>query len=127
MNRLGLADQEPQSCLVPIRPIISSIGTFNYELASYLDNLIKPVLNNSKVILKDSFDFVNKISKIKNENYTMVSFDVESLFTNIPINETIEITINLCFGEEQKFNGMNKKQFKKLLEISTKQSHQYTR
>ena len=78
----------------PIRPIISSIGTFNYELASYLDKLIKPELNNSKVILKDSFDFVNKISKISNENYTMVSFDVESLFTNIPINETIEITIN---------------------------------
>jgi len=40
-------------------------------------------------MLKDSFEFVNNISKMKNKNGYMVSFDVESLFTNIPVDETI--------------------------------------
>ena len=107
----------------PIRPIISSIGTYNYNLASFLDNLIKPTLSISKYILKDSFDFVNRISKFDAKNIYIVSFDVESLFTNIPIDETINIAIDLCFGKEKKFYNFSKIQFKKLLEICTKESH----
>ena len=107
----------------PIRPIISSIGTYNYNLASFLDKLIKPTLSISKYILKDSFDFVNKVSKFDCKDLFIVSFDVESLFTNIPINETIELAIDMCFGVEKTFYNFSKDQFKKLLEICTKESH----
>ena len=42
--------------------------------------------------VKDSFSFVEEITNILNSNsYTMVSFDVQSLFTNIPLVETINI------------------------------------
>ena len=39
-----------------------------------------------KYTLKDSFDFINKVSKIKfdKEDFT-ISIDVESAFTNVPI------------------------------------------
>jgi hypothetical protein len=50
----------------PMRPIISSIGTYNYGLAKWLDSIIKPLLDNDKFMLKDSFEFVNNISKMKN-------------------------------------------------------------
>jgi hypothetical protein len=63
-----------------MRPIISSIGTYNYKLAKYLDSLIKPLLENDRFMLKDSFEFVNNNSKVKNNNLYMVSVDVESLF-----------------------------------------------
>ena len=44
---------------------------------------------------KDTFSF---FSQIKNANLSrkfLVSFDVTSLFTNIPLHETIDIAINL--------------------------------
>ena len=63
----------------PLRPIISSSGTYNYNLAKFLDGLIKPLLKDSKYMLIDTFDFINKISKIRSDGMYMVSFDVESL------------------------------------------------
>lgn len=70
----------------PIRPIISAVRTYNYELAKYLDKILKPIVNN-EMMLTDKYDFVNKVSQLKTEvDAHMVSFDVESrrLFTNIP-------------------------------------------
>ena len=51
----------------------------------------------------------------------MVNFDTEPPFTNIPVEESIQITIDtICRGKEQisscPFNG---EQFKKLLELRT--------
>ena len=47
--------------------------------------------------LKHSFDAVNKIKYISphlfDEGYNYVSFDVESLFTNVPIKRTIDIIL----------------------------------
>jgi len=67
----------------PLRPIISAIGTYNYNLAKYLESILKPLVN-KEFILTDTYDFVNKISKLDVviDRY-LVSFDVESLFTNV--------------------------------------------
>ena len=49
----------------------------------------------------------------------MVSFDVTSLFTNIPLVETIDIVLNKLFTEDNQIvNGFNKQAFKNLLELS---------
>lgn len=54
----------------------------------------------------------------------MVSFDVESLFTNIPTIETIEIILELAFKEGQKlYHGLTRDDLKKLLKICTQESH----
>ena len=55
----------------------------------------------------------------------MVSFDVESLFTNVPTDETIEIILKKAFpGNTKWFNGLlAKDQLRKLLTICTKESH----
>ena len=92
----------------PLRPIISSSGTYNYNLAKFLDDLIKPLIGNTNFMLKDTFDFVNKISKICPDNLKMVSFDIESLFTNIPLLETINIIVGLAFKDGAKtFHGFS--------------------
>lgn len=45
--------------------------------------------------LTDTFLFVNNVTSITNgNNYCMASFDIISLFTNIPLDETIGIIIN---------------------------------
>ena len=78
---------------VPLRPICSAIGTSSYKLSKYLVDIITPVSMSSKEKhIVDSFDFINKIDKIKINEYKMVSFDVKNLFTNVPL----ELTIDIC-------------------------------
>ena len=50
----------------------------------------------------------------------MASLDVESLFTNIPLDETIDIVTKKVFGRKHKVKGISRRDFKRLLEISTK-------
>ena len=77
----------------PFRPILSAIGTSTYKLAQYLVSSLTPFTNNCYTV-KDSFSFAEEIRN-QNPNLYMATFDVESLFTNIPLDETIKICVNL--------------------------------
>ena len=52
----------------------------------------------------------------------MASFDIQSLFTNISLNETINICVDLVFYKKKKVKGMLKWHFKQLVTISVKPS-----
>jgi hypothetical protein len=106
----------------PIRPIISAVGTYNYKLAKYLDVILKPLLDNSKYMLKDTFDFINKIKSLLTDvDIILASYDVQSLFTNIPTAETIEIILNDVFKDGvTKFHDLTRKELKKLLIVELK-------
>ena len=82
----------------PLRPVISMINTPEYMLAKYLDSLIKPNIP-ARFMLSSTHEFVSKINSfplIGNER--MVSFDVTSLFTNVPLIYTVDIIINRLYG-----------------------------
>ena len=77
--------------------IVSSIGTFNYNLARFLCDILSPLVPND-YSCKDTFSF---FSQIKNANLSrkfLVSYNVTSLFTYILLQETIDIAINLIFN-----------------------------
>jgi len=57
--------------------IISSIGTYNYEVAKYLCSLLQPYIP-TNYCTQDSFSFVNEIQDIPLSGNFVVSFDVES-------------------------------------------------
>ncbi|XP_075163276.1 uncharacterized protein LOC142235913 [Haematobia irritans] len=77
---------------VPVRPICSSINSPSYELSKYIVNLLKNLTKDSKYNVKDAIEFKDKTSNIKIEdNETMISFDVVSLFPSIPVNLAIKI------------------------------------
>ena len=44
----------------------------------------------------------------------MASLDVESLFTNIPLEETISVCYDSLFSNDDKVNNMNRIDFEKL-------------
>ena len=53
----------------------------------------------------------------------MASFDIASLFTNIPVDDTIEIISNHLFANCMYFEGFDRSQFIKLLSLSVKNCH----
>ena len=71
------------------------INTPSYKLAKFLVPILSPLTINEYTV-KDSFAFAKEITKT-DCNYVMASLDVESLFTNIPFEETIENCANDFF------------------------------
>ena len=68
--------------------------------------------------MKDTFHFVSMIDN-KDHRLFMASLDVDSLFTNIPLNETIDIVTQKVYGSKRKVDGLLKGDFKRLLQLST--------
>ena len=68
----------------PLRPIVSSVNTVNYQLAKYLCNLLQPRLP-STYSISDTLSFVEDRKTVTFSNKGMVSFDVVRLFTTIPL------------------------------------------
>ena len=99
------------------RPIISQIGSSTYNLAKFLLTFIQPYTTNEYTV-KDSFHFVSMLDS-KDHRLVMASLDVDSLFTNIPLQETIDIVTNKVYTNKNKVNGITKSDFKKLLQLST--------
>ena len=73
----------------PLRPIISQIPTPNYKIAKTLNKIITPYIP-AVHCLKSSQDFFDLISN-KTPNGIIASLDVESLFTNVPVLDTIDL------------------------------------
>jgi len=88
--------REPSSA-PPLRPIVSSTGTYNYNLAKFLCTLLDPHIS-SDFCARDTFSFVNEITKLRTSDKLMVSFDVESFFTNIPLSESIDLAVDYTFS-----------------------------
>ena len=90
------------------RTTVSSIGTYNYNLAQYLDSLLSPHIP-SEYSTKGSFTFIEEIKSVSETDTFLISFDVTSLFTNIPLFEASDIAINLIFENkpEIKFNKVS--------------------
>ena len=98
-----------------------SIGTFSYNLTCFLCNLLSPLVPND-YSCKATFPFVSQIKNANLSKKCLVSYDVTSLFTNIPLQETIDIAINLIFNHNPNLN-ITKKELKKLFLFATSQAH----
>jgi len=106
----------------PLRPIISAVGTFNYNIAKFLVKIISPLTINQYTI-DNSFAFVKEICSLKPlRPVTMASFDIESLFTNVPLRETTEIIVNKTTTLTLNEFGLDKTTYGKLLDIAAHHS-----
>ena len=105
---------------VPLRPILSSIGTSGYSIAKFLVPYLDPLTTNEFTV-KDSFHFAREISQLSgSDNLVMASFDIKSLFTNIPLEETIDIVANYLYSNNMSFLSFSIDQFKKFLRLAVK-------
>ena len=80
---------------VPLRPIISNVGSFSCKLAKWLSSLLIPFVGKfSSSNIKHSQDFVDKIKDLNCNDFKMLSLDIVSLFTNVPLNDVLAFLEN---------------------------------
>ena len=118
---------------IPMRPIVSFCGSPTYQLSKYLTTVLKPLTDESRHKLQSTENFIDAIKTVQvPDDYKLVSFDVKSLFTSIPLqlaldctetainNSTIELPLptddlmdllNLCLTSTYfQYNGKHYKQ-----------------
>ena len=86
------------------RPIIDTTSTPHYNVGKFLAQLLNPLTQN-EYTLRDSFHAVSEIKSIPkelfSEGYRLVSFDVVSLFTNVPLDRTINIILKRIYHDNE--------------------------
>ena len=103
----------------PFWPILLAINTPTYKLAKFLVPILKSLISNEYTV-KDSFAFAEEIVEQDSEIF-MGSLDVDFLFTNIPLEETIDICTNTLSGNTEKVEVLSKIEFRELLSLAAKE------
>ena len=63
-----------------------------WSISKYVDFHLHPIVKNIPSYVRDTTDFLQKLDKVKNipNDCLLVTFDVKSMYTNIPNNEGIK-------------------------------------
>jgi hypothetical protein len=85
------------------RPISSTIKTLNKPISQILDKFLQPIMNHIPDLILDTTHLLillNNLNLDPNKNYTLITIDVDSLYTNLPISVCKKHVIN--YYEEYK-------------------------
>ena len=94
-----------------IRQIISNIGTASYQLAKHLAKLLSP-LSKSEYTVCNNVEFIKNIKSEKvPTGHSFIFFDVKSLFTNVPLDYTINIILRSVYGDNELKQEGNERTF----------------
>lgn len=75
----------------PPRPVVSTPGSPTYNLTQFMQQILRTVPTNSTLNIKNSLELKEELDPLDiPADYIMASFDVVSLYTNIPQNEAIQ-------------------------------------
>ena len=84
-----------------MRPKISNIEAATYEITKYLNKLLT-------LLSRSEYNILNTeklIKRLREETipagYKMISFDVESLFTNVPLDKTMDFVLKKVYNKKK--------------------------
>ena len=103
------------------RPIINQTGTMTYNAAKVISDYLRHLCKN-KYIINDTLSFADMIERLPPlpDDEECVSSDVVSLFTNVPLDETIDYIIESIYTHKKLPQICSKLVFRRLLEKITK-------
>ena len=108
----------------PLRPIISQTPTVTYKLAKRLNSIITPYTP-STYSLRSSREFL-ALLEASRPSGILASLDAESLFTNVPVTETIHFICNRIYHSPNSTPiGIPEDILRELLEACTKEAPFY--
>jgi hypothetical protein len=85
------------------RPIIADTPSLTYKLSKYILKTLQIFERQLTSVITNPYTIADHISQLKlepNEDITLITVDVESLFTNIPLPELCNIIKNLLTKEQ---------------------------
>ena len=75
----------------PLRPIISNVNSPSYGLSKKLAKMLSPLLGSfSNSHLRHNSDLISRLINVIPGDSKFISFDVSSLFTNVPLEQTLK-------------------------------------
>ena len=105
-----------------MRPIVSETGTATCNTAKYLANVLAPLGKSDHTIINTS-NFINCLKKERIPRiYKMISFNVKSLFTSVPLDKNISIILRKIYDEGKIKTNIPRNKMKELLLLCTKHS-----
>ena len=104
------------------RQIISAVYTPGYNLAKFLIAIFESLKLITNLQLKIPLVLLKKLQNIYDSFLFMASLDVDSLFTNIPLKETINNCVSDLHNKNLYIGNLNKSDLFKLLETAISES-----
>ena len=101
---------------IPMRRIVSFCGSPTYQLSKYSMTILQPLTDKSKRKLQSTENFIDAIKTVQiPDDYKLVSFDVKSLVTSIPLQLALhctetaiqQSTVKLLFPTEDIMDSLN--------------------
>ena len=81
-----------------LKPIISQATTPKYNLSKYLKCIISSYMPR-KHVLASTYEFLDITRATETSSGIIVYLYVESLFTNVPVEETIKIVLDIVYDQ----------------------------
>ena len=96
---------------LPMRPILPAYNTAVYKLSKFLVPMVDGFTRNE-------FSLNSTLQSFQHSgNVFLVSFDACSLYTNVPVNEVIDILCDKIFSTCTNFHGFGRREFLQLLRL----------
>jgi hypothetical protein len=91
----GLPKVHKEGC--PLRPIVSMRGSLFSSISGYLARILAPYYQHAPSHVENSLQVKRRVSEALRLNPTAIlgSFDVVSLFTQVPVREAIDVVVRL--------------------------------
>ena len=105
----------------PLRPMLSMTGSSHHELGKWLAGLLQPVLKQfSSHCISVLFTFAKSMQNFDiDRNVFMCSFDMSSLFINVPLDVTIKICSDALYYDSDLQPVIPKDVFVELIKSAT--------
>jgi hypothetical protein len=86
---------------IPLRPTVSSIGSPCYALAGFIHEILSPLAGKLASFVKNLGHFLQLLKSVNLLSLNiLVSYNVVSLFTNVPIDEALQVIRNKLHNDD---------------------------
>ena len=91
LHKIDSIDNLQPDSIIPVRPVTPNYNSYSNLIAKTLHYHLSPCIHKPKSYIKNSFDLINKIKGKKVPyDHKLISLDVKSLFTNVPLDLVIQ-------------------------------------
>ena len=86
---------------VPLKPIVSTIGSATYDLAKEPARILSPLTRSSETSITSSREFIERLKKTDFNTEYRISFDVVRLFTPVPLESAMKVLLTRLEQDEK--------------------------